>query len=242
MIGSEPERGERDNALLAVEDAQDDVLAVNGRLHGDTEIDLPAAHVERGMAVLRRARLGDVERRQHLDANRHRRPVRLVQRTDLPEHAVDPVADAQETGFGFEVDVGGVAPDRVGEDRINQADDRLTVFARGDLEAGEVDFARLDLAQDAVDRQLVAVMLVDGAGDFGLAGEARLDVDVVAELRAHLVECDDVVHVGQREHETTRRRVPGDRQQPVAHRQRPRDQRQRKRVDDRLRQIDAALS
>jgi len=45
---------ERHDAFLPVEDAQDDVLAVNGRLRRNAEIDGTAADVERDAAVLRR--------------------------------------------------------------------------------------------------------------------------------------------------------------------------------------------
>ena len=46
-----------------VEDAQHDVLAVDGRLRRDAEVDRPPVQVERDAAVLRRARLGDVHAR-----------------------------------------------------------------------------------------------------------------------------------------------------------------------------------
>ena len=103
-------------SLLAIEDAQDDVFPVDRRLRRYAKIDLPAAHVERDAAVLRRARLGDVHAAHHLDTHGHCRPVRLMQRTHLTQHAVDAVTDAQEAGFGLEVNVRRFTLDGVGQD------------------------------------------------------------------------------------------------------------------------------
>ena len=105
---------------------------VVGRLATRKSTTRPAM-VARDAAVLRRARLGDVHLRHHLDAHRHRRPVGLVQRADLAQHAVDAVADAQEVLLRLEVDVGAAALHRVGEQRRDQAHHRLRVFvALGD--------------------------------------------------------------------------------------------------------------
>jgi hypothetical protein len=103
-----------------------------------------------------------------------------VQRANLPQHAVDAVADAQEACFRLEVDVGRIALDGIGQDRVDQADDRLAVLVGGRLQAAKVDLAGFDFVQDAVDRQFIAVALVDGAIDLGLAGEQGVDLDFVA--------------------------------------------------------------
>jgi hypothetical protein len=147
-------------------------------------------------AVLRRARFGDVHAAHHLDAHRHRRPVGLVQGADLAQHAVDAVADAQEIGFRLEVDVRRVALDGIGQDRVDQADHRLAVFVGRGLQAAVVDFAGFDFVQDAVDRQLVAVVLVDGAVDFGFAGKQGVDLDVFVRQACAPCRGDDVVDVG----------------------------------------------
>jgi hypothetical protein len=121
-----------------------------------------------------------------------------VQGADLPQQAVDAVADAQEVLLRLEVHVGSVALDGVGEDGVDQAHHRLAVFVAGGGQAAPVDLAGLDLVQDAVDRQLVAVVLVDGAGDLRLAGQHGFDLQVVVGQRAQLVQRDDVVDVGDR--------------------------------------------
>ncbi len=51
-----------------------------------------------------------------------------MQAADLPQHAVDAVADAQEALLGLEVDVGRAALDRVGEQRVDQPHHRLRVL------------------------------------------------------------------------------------------------------------------
>ncbi|EXI91475.1 MAG: hypothetical protein AW12_01303 [Candidatus Accumulibacter sp. BA-94] len=66
------------------------------------------------------------------------------------------------------------------------------------LQATEVDLAGLDLVQDAVDRQFVAVAQVDRPVDLGLAGEQGADLEVVAREPADPVKGDDVVDVGDR--------------------------------------------
>ena len=169
---------------------------------GDAEVDRAAGQRERDAAVLRRARLGDVHLRHDLDAHRHRRPVGLVQAADLAQHAVDAVADAQEVLLGLEVDVGGAALHRVGEQRVDQAHHRLRVLVAARLQALVVDLAGLDLVQDAVDRELVAVELLDRAlrSPTRPRGAAR-SRSSPAELRAQLVERDDVVGVGDRDDE-----------------------------------------
>ena len=68
-----------------------------------------------------------------------------------------------------------------GEQRVDQPHHRLAVLAGVGLDAGVVNLAGLDLLQDAIDRQLVTVELVDGLVDLGLGGEQRHDLDVAAQ-------------------------------------------------------------
>ncbi len=165
-----------------------------------------------------------------------------MQRTHLAQHAVDPVADAQEAGLGFEVDVRRFTLDGVGQDRVDQADDRLAVFVGRGLQTAEVDLAGFDLVQDAVDRQFVAVGLVDGAVDFGFAGQERVDLDLVVRQAAHAVERDNVVDVRNGDRQPVVFGVVVERQQVVALRQFARHKVQRRGVDDRIREVDALLA
>jgi hypothetical protein len=119
-----------------------------------------------------------------------------VQGADLAQDAVDAVADAQEAGFRLEVHVRGVVLDGIGEQRVDQAHHRLAVFVERRRQAAVVDLAGLDFMQDAVDRQFVAVILVDGAGDFRFAGDQGFDGQIGMDQRAQLVQRDDVVRIG----------------------------------------------
>ncbi len=204
LRGVEADAVERYDALLAIEDAQYDVLAVNGRLRGAAEIDGMSADVHRDTAILRCACFSDVHAAHHLETHRHGGPIGFVQGTDLAQDAVDTVADAQEARLRLEVNVGGVALDRIGQQCVDQAYHRLAVLVGRDREAAEIDFAGLDFVQDAIDRQFVAVMLIDGTGDFRFAGQHGVDQQIGRDQRAQFVLCDDIVGIGD-----------GDRQSPL---------------------------
>ena len=192
---------DRHDAFLAVEHAQHDVLAVHGGNGRDAEIDLAAGQGERDAPVLRCARLGDVHAAHDFQAHGERRPVVLVQGTNLAQHAVDAVAEAQKAFFGLEMDIRRTALDRIGQQRVDQAYDRLAVLGVVGIETFVVDLAGLDLAQNAVDGEFEAVELVDGFLDLRLAGHQRLDLDVAAEQCGDLIECDDVEGIRHRERE-----------------------------------------
>ena len=134
---------------------------------------------------------GDVHAGQHLDAHRHRRPVGLVQGADLAQHAVDAVADAQEIGFRLEVDVGRLALDGASV-RIESIRRTTGWLYSSATPTGPVDFAGFDFVQDAVDRQFVAVILVDG-GRFPTRRRAACRSRWPSCGRADPVERDDVV-------------------------------------------------
>jgi hypothetical protein len=179
---------------------------------------------------------------KHLDAHRHRRPVGLVQRANLPQHAVDAVADAQETRLRLEVDIGRIVLDGVGQDRVDQANNRLAVLVGGRLQAAKIDLAGFDFVQDAVDRQFMAVVLVDRAIDLGLAGEQGVDLDFVSGQPTNPVQRDDVVDIGDGHRQAQVFRVVVERQHMVALGEVARDEFQRRRIDNRIRQIDALFA
>ena len=117
-----------------------------------------------------------------------------MQRADRAEEAVNAVADAQEAGLRLEMQVGRVAIHRIGEQRVDEADDRVGCFSgsgRRPPVAGLFDFP-----QDVVDEQGVAVAAVDGAGDVVLAGQSCFDADGWWQAGTQFVEGDQVVDVG----------------------------------------------
>ena len=110
-----------------------------------------------------------------------------MEAADRLEHAVDPVADAQERLLWLEVDVRCAPLHRVDEQRAHQPHHRLRVFAFGHLQALVVDLAGLDLFEDAVHRQVEAVELVDRLLDLRLGREQRAQLDPAAQVGAQLV-------------------------------------------------------
>ena len=217
LSGRQVELVQRHDALEPVQYAQHQVFAMHGGLGGHPEIDGAAAEEQRNAPVLRCACFRDVHAAHDLQAYHHGRPVGLVQRTDLAQHAVNAVSDADEAFFRLKVQVGGFALYGISQQGIDQPDHRLAVFALSQRQAGGIHFAGFDLAQDAVNRQLVAVILVNGPVDVAFAGQHRHDVaQAVAGLQADLVQCHDVVRIGHGQGQLARRVIPCQRKQGVA--------------------------
>src|SRR6267143_1841770 len=113
----------------------------------------------------------------------------------------------------------------------------ITLMRTAIDDGGVVDLAGLDLFQDAVDRELVPVVMLDGALDLGVAGEAQLDLELALQVRAQLVDRDDVVGVGERDDELFLLAVERDGKDAVAPRQVTRQRLERRRVDDDASQV-----
>ena len=84
------------------------------------------------------------------------------------------------------------------------------------IEAGVIDLAGLDFAQDAVEREFEAVELVDAFEQLRLARQQGVDFELATERGFQLIERDDVEHVGGRQRQHVTRGVVGDRQQMMA--------------------------
>ncbi len=109
------------------------------------------------------------------------------------------------------------------------------------LQALVVDFSGLDLLQDPVDRQLVAVELVDVVLELGLGCEQCLDLDIRAEHRAQLVHRDHVEYFRGGDRQYLLGGIERDRQDAVAARELLRYELQRFRVGHDLGQVDRFL-
>jgi len=79
--------------------------------------------------------------------------------------------------------------------------------------------------------------VLDGALDFGVAGDAQLEIEVALQVRAHLVERDDVVGVGERDDEFLLAAVERHREHAVAAGHLARHELERGGVDDDAAQI-----
>ena len=116
-------------AGLLVEQAQHDALAVPGRDRRDAHVDRAARDAQADAAVLRQALLGDVELRHDLDAADHGVRDRLLRREHFAQHAVDAEAHDEAVLVRLDVDVGRAFLDRLGQQRVDQSDDRRVVVA-----------------------------------------------------------------------------------------------------------------
>src|SRR5690606_36632316 len=192
----------------AVEHAQHDLLAEQGRQGADAEVDLLAlAQVELDAAVLRHPLLGDVELRHHLQARGDARAHLHRDLGDLLEDAVDAQAHAVVGLVGLEVDVRGALADGVHQHLVDELDDRrvvalgvhagvaagLVLLAAADVEVLEV-LVLVVAAHRRVERLGRLEPLVDGGADALLVHQYRLDLEVGLEL--DLVEGAVVGRVG----------------------------------------------
>ncbi len=127
-LGLEAELRHVEHQVVLVEEAHDDLLAEERGQHRDAEVEVldpvgdPGLHLD--AAVLGQPLLGDVEPGHDLEAAGDRL-LELERRVHhLVEDAVDAVPDAVLLLVRLDVDVGGAALDGVGEDDVDQADDR----------------------------------------------------------------------------------------------------------------------
>ena len=97
-----------------------------------TSTSLPSISV-RQLAVLRPASLDDVHAGHDLDAADQSEAHRGGKRQDLLQRAVDPVADPDDVVGGLDVHVGGPVTHGLGQDAIDDLDDRSVL---GDDHAG----------------------------------------------------------------------------------------------------------
>src|SRR5881394_1470137 len=198
----EAERLQVERQVALVENTQHDLLAEQHGQRRDAEIDDAGAHLELDAPVLRHAALGDVELRHDLDARRegrahlHRRLHHFVQR------AVHAVADTHLVLERLDMDVGGAALYGVGEESVDQLDDRrivgqvlrldvLVLLVLDDLEV----FRRLDRLQQGLELGIrLLVVALDGVAQRVLAGDDGKDVAAGDEL--DVLDRRDVVRIG----------------------------------------------
>ena len=114
---------------LLVEQSQHHPLAVTGRNRRDAHVDRAAGDAQTDAPVLRQALLGDVELRHDLQARHDQWRDRPLGLQHLAQDAVDAKADDESILKRLDVDVGGVFLHRLGEDRVDEADDRRVVLA-----------------------------------------------------------------------------------------------------------------
>ena len=108
---------------LLVEDPHHHPFALAGRQGGDPHVHRATGDPQRDAPVLRHPLLGDVEPRHDLDARDDERRQGAVGLQHLAQHAVHAEAHHQPRLEGFDMNVGGVLADGLGEQGVDQADD-----------------------------------------------------------------------------------------------------------------------
>ena len=124
-----------------VEETDNDLLAVDGRQDGDTQIDFLAGDADAEAAVLRQAALGDVEAGENLDARGDRQLQRLRRRAGLDEVAIDAVAELELLLEGLDVNIRRLLLERLDEDQVDDLDDRRVLALH--RQAVEIDLLAL---------------------------------------------------------------------------------------------------
>jgi hypothetical protein len=125
LLGLEPEVLERvvlDDGLL-LEEAQDDLLAVDRRQRRDAKVDLAIVDVRGEAAVLGEPALRDVEPRDDLEPRDHGQVERARHLEQVEEQAVDPVAHACPILVGLDVDVRGAVGGGPAQHVVHDLDD-----------------------------------------------------------------------------------------------------------------------
>ena len=116
-------------AGLLVEQAQYNAFAVPGRDRRHPDVDRFARHAQRNAAILRQAFFGDVELRHDLDARDDRRMQGARRLDQVAQRAVDAQAHHRAGFEWLDMDVGGAVAQRLGEQCIDQTDQRRVVLA-----------------------------------------------------------------------------------------------------------------
>src|SRR6202035_3057282 len=107
-----------------VENAHDDAFSQGGGDRRDAEIDIGAADRDLDAAVLRHAPFSNVELGHDLDARGHGGSHVERQHLRRLQQAVDTVTNEDEVDGGLDVNVGRPGLHRVGDDLVDEANDR----------------------------------------------------------------------------------------------------------------------
>ncbi len=205
-LGLEPELLQVERQVALVQDPEHDLLAEDHRQRGDAEVDDLVAQLQLDPPVLGDAPLGDVEVRQDLDAGGERR-LHLHRRLhDLLERAVDPVADPDLLLVRLDVDVADALHHGVGEEPVDELDDRRRIhllLQRRDVDVFVLLLHELEVVLHEVPEQIAHVLLIgrtvvilEVLTERVLADDHRLDVE--ARLEAHDIDGLVVGGVGHR--------------------------------------------
>ena len=113
--------------LRAIEQSQHDALAERGRYRRDAQVDIAAGYAQPDASVLRQPLLRDIEARHDLDARGDRRLKTLGRREHVVHHAVHAEAHHHFLFEHFDVNVARAVLDRLGQDAVDELDNRRRI-------------------------------------------------------------------------------------------------------------------
>src|SRR5690606_36746971 len=119
-----------DLQVRLVENTHYDLFAVHGRQGVHPEVDRLIVNRNVDRAVLRQARLGDVQIRHDLDTRDQRRFHAVGRTGDFVQATVDAQAHAHERFIRLDVNIGGFAVQTLHQDLVHQLDDGAGVALR----------------------------------------------------------------------------------------------------------------
>ena len=179
-----------------VEEAHDDLLAVDGRQRRHAHVDGLAADHEADATVLRDAALGDVQVGHDLEPREDARLHAPRDRHDLVQHAVDAEAHDQLLRLRLEVDVGSAVVGRLGDALLtsltigaSSVDSRMSLTSR--RRSARAAFS----SSFSVTVESSLLSLAIGGEDVFFGGHRRLDV-----VAGHDAQVVDGEHVGRIDH------------------------------------------
>jgi len=95
----------------------------------DADVDRPPGDPQTDATVLRQPLLGDVELRHDLDPRHDGGGDRTLGLQRFAHHAIDPHAHHETVLERFDMDVRGVVAHRLGQQGVDEADDRRSILA-----------------------------------------------------------------------------------------------------------------
>ena len=193
LVGQEAQLLQRHVDVLLVQDAEHDLLAVDGGEAGDPQIKLAAVDGERGAAVLGTPGLGDVHVAHDLDAREHGGLLGARHDHGLLQHPVDAVTDPQPVLLRLQVNVAGLGADGAVQDRVGEAHHRRVVHVR----VGHPGGARRGRIAGVVAQRVQRV--VRGAERVELLVESALQLPLRRHHRGHAFAGDQPQLVGRAE-------------------------------------------
>ena len=172
LARTQAEVGDGAPEVALVQDPDDDLLAASGdRDRGHAEIHGLSIHARGRVPVVRPERIRHVELGPDLHPADEGCAGRLGQAHDLTQHAVHAVADDHAALGGLGVDVARAFAHAVADHRVDQLGNRgveIALRCHGNrVRVHGFDPRRLEPAEQALDRALGAVELVDPLGQRG---------------------------------------------------------------------------